>query len=59
MRRIDVGIGAGMKSMSRNYGSNAIPTVLCEEAKDSHNQRARNTIMSMGITSRLSHSGMV
>jgi len=51
---IDVGIGGGMESMTRNYGSQAKPTVLWpklmeeggEEKKD-----ARDCMMSMGITS--------
>ena len=48
---IDVGIGAGMESMTRNYGSRAIPTVLWPELKDSPDKDARDCIMPMGITS--------
>ncbi|KAF2086599.1 beta ketoadipyl CoA thiolase, TH2 [Saccharata proteae CBS 121410] len=47
---IDVGIGGGMESMTRNYGSRAIPTQLWSELKDSPVQEARDCIMSMGIT---------
>ncbi|OQO10738.1 hypothetical protein B0A48_04038 [Cryoendolithus antarcticus] len=47
---IDVGIGGGMESMTRNYGSRAIPTQLWEGLKESPNQDARDCIMSMGIT---------
>lgn len=49
--QIDVGIGGGMESMTRNYGSRAIPTELWPELKDSSVQEARDCIMSMGITS--------
>jgi acetyl-CoA acyltransferase 1 len=47
---ISVGIGAGMESMTRNYGSRAIPTVLWPELKDSHPD-AKDCIMPMGLTS--------
>ncbi|KAF4552313.1 3-ketoacyl-CoA thiolase-like protein 3 [Elsinoe fawcettii] len=47
---IDVGIGGGMESMTRNYGSRAIPTQLWEELKNSPVKDARDCIMSMGIT---------
>jgi len=47
---IDVGIGGGMESMTRNYGSRAIPTQLWEDLKNSENENARDCIMSMGIT---------
>ena len=49
--RIDVGIGAGMESMTRNYGSQAIPTQLWPELKKSNVKDARDCIMRMGITS--------
>ena len=49
--RIDAGIGAGMESMTRNYGSKAIPTVLWPRLRDSPVKDARDCIMSMGITS--------
>lgn len=47
---IDVGIGGGMESMTRNYGSRAIPTALWPELKES-NKDARDCIMPMGLTS--------
>ena len=49
--RIDMGIGAGMESMTRNYGSKAVPTVLWPELKDSPVKDARDCIMPMGLTS--------
>jgi len=49
--QIDVGIGGGMESMTRNYGSRAIPTELWKEMKESPVKEARDCIMSMGITS--------
>ena len=48
---IDVGIGGGMESMTRNYGSRAIPTVLWPELRDSEVKNARDCIMPMGLTS--------
>lgn len=48
---IAVGIGAGMESMSRNYGSRAIPVDLWPELKDSPVKDARDCIMAMGLTS--------
>lgn len=51
VRRIDVGIGAGMESMTRNYGSKAVPTQLWPELKESGVKDARDCIMPMGITS--------
>ena len=48
---IDVGIGAGMESMTRNYGSRAIPTVLWPELETSPEKDARDCIMPMGLTS--------
>lgn len=48
--QIDVGIAGGMESMTRNYGSRAIPTELWHELKDSPVKEARDCIMSMGIT---------
>ncbi|KAF2150088.1 beta ketoadipyl CoA thiolase, TH2 [Myriangium duriaei CBS 260.36] len=47
---IEVGIGGGMESMSRNYGSRAIPTALWEGLRNSENKDARDCIMSMGLT---------
>ena len=49
--QIDVGIAGGMESMTRNYGSRAIPTALWPEMKDSPVKQAKDCIMSMGITS--------
>ncbi|RFU27590.1 hypothetical protein B7463_g8763, partial [Scytalidium lignicola] len=48
---IDVGIGGGMESMTRNYGSKAIPTKYWEELKDSPVKDARDCVMPMGLTS--------
>lgn len=49
--RINVGIGAGMESMTRNYGSKAVPNQLWPELKESAVKDARDCIMPMGITS--------
>lgn len=49
--QIDVGIAGGMESMTRNYGSRAIPTELWPEMKNSPVKQAKDCIMSMGITS--------
>ncbi|ORY02948.1 Thiolase, N-terminal domain-domain-containing protein [Clohesyomyces aquaticus] len=49
--QIDVGIAGGMESMSKNYGSRAIPTQLWLELKDSPVKDARDCIMPMGLTS--------
>ncbi|KKK14059.1 hypothetical protein ARAM_006300 [Aspergillus rambellii] len=48
---LNVGIGGGMESMTRNYGSRAIPTVLWPELKESPSQDSRDCIMPMGLTS--------
>jgi acetyl-CoA acyltransferase 1 len=48
---ISVGIGAGMESMTRNYGSRAIPVDLWPELRDSPNKDARDCVMAMGLTS--------
>lgn len=40
-----------MESMTRNYGSRAIPTVLWPELRESGNKDARDCIMPMGLTS--------
>ena len=48
---IDVAVGGGMESMTRNYGSRAIPTVLWPELRNSPNKDARDCIMPMGMTS--------
>ncbi|VBB79807.1 Putative 3-ketoacyl-CoA thiolase [Podospora comata] len=48
---ISVGIGAGMESMTRNYGTRAIPVDVWPELKESPVKEARDCVMSMGITS--------
>lgn len=49
--QINCGVGAGMESMTRNYGSRAIPTQLWEELRNSPVQDAQDCIMPMGLTS--------
>jgi len=48
--QIGVGVGGGMESMTRNYGSRAIPTQLSPQLKESPVKEARDCVMSMGIT---------
>jgi acetyl-CoA acyltransferase 1 len=48
--QIDIGIGGGMESMTRNYGSRAIPTSLWAGLRGSPVKDARDCIMSMGLT---------
>ena len=48
---LNIGVGGGMESMTRNYGSRAIPTVLWPELKESPSHDSRDCIMPMGITS--------
>ncbi|KAL4959316.1 thiolase family protein [Aspergillus stella-maris] len=48
---LNIGVGGGMESMTRNYGSRAIPTVLWPELKGSYSKDSRDCIMPMGITS--------
>lgn len=48
---IDVGVGAGMESMTRNYGTRAIPVDVWPALKDSPVRDARDCIMPMGLTS--------
>lgn len=48
---VDVGIGAGMESMTRNYGSRAIPEDAWPELRDSPVKDARDCVMPMGLTS--------
>ncbi|KAI1760025.1 thiolase [Hypoxylon sp. FL1150] len=48
---ISVGIAAGMESMTRNYGSKAIPVDVWPELKTSEVKDARDCIMPMGLTS--------
>ncbi|KAL6716840.1 hypothetical protein ACLMJK_004752 [Lecanora helva] len=51
LKRIDIGIAAGMESMTRNYGSKAIPTQLWPKLPSSPVKDARDCIMPMGLTS--------
>ncbi|CAK7243247.1 MAG: hypothetical protein STHCBS139747_004760 [Sporothrix thermara] len=48
---VDVGIGAGMESMTRNYGSRAIPVNLWPALRDSHVGDASDCMLPMGQTS--------
>ncbi|KAF5023225.1 hypothetical protein F66182_4733 [Fusarium sp. NRRL 66182] len=48
---IDTGIAAGMESMTRNYGSKAIPVDAWPALKESPNHHARDCVMPMGLTS--------
>jgi acetyl-CoA acyltransferase 1 len=48
---IDVGIAAGMESMTRNYGSRAIPVDAWPALKESPVQDAKDCVMPMGLTS--------
>ncbi|OAQ73606.1 acetyl-CoA C-acetyltransferase [Pochonia chlamydosporia 170] len=48
---ISVGIGAGMESMTRNYGSRAVPVDVWPDLKESPVKDARDCIMPMGLTS--------
>lgn len=50
MGGISIGVGGGMESMTRNYGSKAIPVDLWPELKDAERD-TRDCIMPMGITS--------
>ncbi|KAF2724860.1 beta ketoadipyl CoA thiolase, TH2 [Polychaeton citri CBS 116435] len=47
--QVDVGIGGGMESMTRNYGSRAIPTQLWDGLRNSPDEDARDCIKSMGL----------
>ncbi|WEW59059.1 thiolase family protein [Emydomyces testavorans] len=48
---IDAGVGGGMESMTRNYGSRAIPTVLWPELRGARAApEARDCVMPMGLT---------
>jgi acetyl-CoA acyltransferase 1 len=49
--QIDVGVGAGMESMTKNYGSKAIPVNLWDELRNSPIDNTRDCIMPMGLTS--------
>ncbi|KAI1427831.1 3-ketoacyl-CoA thiolase-like protein [Xylaria sp. FL1777] len=48
---ISTGIAAGTESMTRNYGSRAIPVDLWPALRESENRHARDCIMPMGLTS--------
>jgi acetyl-CoA acyltransferase 1 len=48
---IDIGVGAGMESMTRNYGSHAIPVNLWPELKATTHKDSADCIMGMGLTS--------
>ncbi|ROW06298.1 hypothetical protein VPNG_08083 [Cytospora leucostoma] len=48
---IDAGVGAGMESMTRNYGSRAIPVDVWPELRESPVKDARDCVMAMGLTS--------
>lgn len=48
---VDVAIGGGMESMTRNYGSRAIPVDLWPELKTTSIKGAADCIMPMGLTS--------
>jgi acetyl-CoA acyltransferase 1 len=50
MGQINIGIGGGMESMTRNYASKAIPLDLWPELKDGERD-TRDCIMPMGLTS--------
>ncbi|KAI5782626.1 3-ketoacyl-CoA thiolase A [Geopyxis carbonaria] len=49
--QISCGIAGGVESMTRNYGSRAIPVDLSPILKDSPVQDAKDCIMPMGLTS--------
>ena len=48
---VDVAIGGGMESMTRNYGSRAIPVDLWPQLKNTDIKDAADCIMPMGLTS--------
>ncbi|KAI1175243.1 Thiolase, N-terminal domain-containing protein [Nemania sp. FL0916] len=48
---VDVAIAGGMESMTRNYGSRAIPVDVWPELKESGVRDARDCLMPMGLTS--------
>ncbi len=49
--QIDVGLGGGVESMSRNYGSRGIPKDVSPYLKNSDVKSARDCLMPMGLTS--------
>ena len=48
--QVDAGVAGGMESMTRNYGSRAVPTQLWDGLRDSEDRDARDCVMSMGLT---------
>ncbi|KAH6605930.1 hypothetical protein Trco_005083 [Trichoderma cornu-damae] len=46
----DAGIGAGMESMTRNYGSRAVPVDVWPELRESAARHVRDCVLPMGIT---------
>src|SRR5690606_21211550 len=50
---IGAGVAAGMESMTRNYGSRAIPVDLWPTLKESGTADVKDCIMPMGITSEI------
>lgn len=51
MGTISTGIAAGMESMTRNYGSKAVPQDVWPALRDSENKNVRDCVMPMGLTS--------
>jgi acetyl-CoA acyltransferase 1 len=49
--QIDVGMGGGVESMTRNYGTRGIPVDVSKTLKESPVKDARDCIMPMGFTS--------
>lgn len=50
---VGAGVAAGMESMTRNYGSRAIPVDLWPTLKESQTPDVKDCIMPMGITSEI------
>ncbi|PMB66905.1 3-ketoacyl-CoA thiolase B, peroxisomal [Beauveria bassiana] len=48
---ISAGIAAGMESMTRNYGSRAVPQDVWPALRDSEEKNVRDCVMPMGLTS--------
>lgn len=51
MGTISSGIAAGMESMTRNYGSRAVPQDVWPALRDSEDPNVRDCVMPMGLTS--------
>lgn len=49
--QIDVGMGGGVESMSRNYGTRGIPVDVSKTLRESPVKDARDCILPMGVTS--------